>query len=150
MLLYYITLRCVVLITFAYALRSYNDADTKIISLKLVLKFFPMFIIRYWFAGGLFDLGQRKRRDLQRSRNGDELTFWIARNSWKKVEEDTSSKLAPIPAGSGRINGGEVITHSEYRTRERGRKRERLLSALPMYFLNRFYLAIPIEIEHVR
>lgn len=66
------------------------------------------------------------------------------------MEEDTSSKLAPIPAGSGRINGGEVITHSEYRTRERGRKRERLLSALPMYFLNRFYLAIPIEIEHVR
>lgn len=64
------------------------------------------------------------------------------------MEEGTPSKLAPVPAGSGRVNGDEAISHSEYRARERGRKR-RLLSALAMCFLNHFYSAIAIEIHRV-
>lgn len=61
------------------------------------------------------------------------------------MEEGTPSKLASVPAGSGRVNGGEVISHSEYRARGRERK-SRLLSAhnvFPQSFLpnrNRIYI----------
>lgn len=32
------------------------------------------------------------------------------------MEEGPLTELAAVPAGSGRVNGGEVISHSEYRT----------------------------------
>lgn len=67
------------------------------------------------------------------------------------VEEDgrgyalRRAVLATGPAGYGRVNGAEVISHSEYRETER---ETFIIRALEARLLNHFHPAIPIGIAY--
>jgi len=74
---------------------------------------------RYWLAGDFpgLGLGQKKCAIYNAAKTAatNVGSRGIRGRRWKRIRY---SELAPVPAGSGRVNGGEVISHSGYRARE--------------------------------